>query len=76
MNQSGRDSDIISESKYDEYKKLYDEQRKFDEEIETITEQTNMLIKVSIGLGTLSVVLVGIIIAILIKNKKRRKIEV
>ena len=47
-----------------------------DEEIETITEQTNMLIKVSIGLGTLSVVLVGIIIAILIKNKKRRKIEV
>lgn len=47
-----------------------------DEEIETITEQTNMLIKVSIGLGTLSVVLVGIIIVILIKNKKRRKIEV
>ena len=47
-----------------------------DEEIETITEQTNMLIKVSFGLGTLSVVLVGIIIAILIKNKKRRKIEV
>ena len=45
MNQSGRDSDIISESKYDEYKKLYDEQRKFDEEIETIKKRIKLLKK-------------------------------
>ena len=43
------------------------------EEIETINEQTNMLMKISIGLGTLSIVLIGIIIGILIKNKKNHK---
>ena len=43
------------------------------EEIETINEQTNLLMKISIGLGTLSIVLIGIIIGILIKNKKNHK---
>lgn len=44
------------------------------EEIEILEEQATLFTKIAMGLGVLSTVLFGIIIAILVKNKKKNKI--
>lgn len=43
------------------------------EEIEILEEQATLFTKIAMGLGVLSIVLFGIIIALLIKNRKKNK---
>ena len=43
------------------------------EEIEILEEQATLFTKIAMGLGVLSVVLFGIIIALLVKNRKKKK---